>query len=274
MQLLHRAFVAACLVLLLATPALAEEKSLLMATTTSTANTGLLDMLVPLYQEKTGVEIKFTAVGTGQALKLGESCDVDVVMVHAPGAEKKFLEAGYGVDRTEVFYNDFVIIGPEADPADVKGMKVAEALQAIHEKGALFASRGDDSGTHKAEKRLWESAGLAAPEGKDWYLSAGQGMSKTLLLADERGAYILADRGTFIKYEDSKKGAPGLVVLVEGDDILFNQYSVMPVSPEHCPNVKHDLAEAFRQWMTTPEAQKAVGDFTLLGKPLFIPNAK
>ncbi|MCA1946272.1 MAG: substrate-binding domain-containing protein [Desulfovibrio sp.] len=273
MHLFRIGLLTVCLLALGVAGAAAEDKTLLMATTTSTADTGLLDALVPLYKEKTGVEIKFTAVGTGQALKLGENCDADVVMVHAPAAEKEFQEKGFGVDRTEVFYNDFVVIGPAADPAGIKGKTVAEALKTIMDKQAVFISRGDDSGTHKAEQKLWKTAGVDIPEKASWYVSAGQGMGKTIQMADERGGYTLADRGSYIKYEDSKKGAPGLVVIVEGDKALFNQYSVMPVNPTHCPKAKHELAEAFRTWMVTKEAQDFVGSFALLGKPLFTPNA-
>ena len=245
-----------------------------MATTTSTANTGLLDYMLPMFQKDTGIEVQFVAVGTGKALKLGQNCDVDILMVHAPAAEKKFVDAGYGMDRREIMYNDFVIIGPESDPAGVKGMKVAEALQKIAEKKAGFASRGDDSGTHKMELSLWVAAGFkGAPKG-EWYMESGQGMLKTVVLAEEKQAYTMVDRGTYIKYTANAKGNPDLKVLVEGDKILFNQYAVILIKPSNCPKVKVELAKKFSDWVTSAKVQKAIADFRLMGMKLFIPNAK
>lgn len=245
-----------------------------MATTTSTANTGLLDYLAPKFQKDTGIELQFVAVGTGKALKLGQNCDVDVLMVHAPAAEKKYVADGYGVDRREIMYNDFVIIGPKSDPAKVKGMKVVAALKKIAAQKAPFASRGDNSGTHKKELALWKAASVKPPKKAGWYMETGQGMIKTINLAAEKTAYTMTDRGTYIKYSSTHKGNPPLVVLVEGDKILFNQYSVMTVNPKKCKNVKADLAKKYADWITSPKVQKLIGDFRLLGKKLFIPNAK
>lgn len=252
----------------------AEDKVLMMATTTSTDDTGLLNVLGPKFKADTGIELRWTATGTGKALEMGRNCDVDVLLVHAPAAEKKLVEEGYGIDRTEVMYNDFVILGPKADPAKVKGKTVAEALKEIAAKKAVFVSRGDDSGTHKAEKALWKGAGMELPDKDPWYVSAGQGMIAAINVAAEKNGYVLADRGTFIKYEADQKGNPPLVVLVDGDKVLFNQYSVIPVNPARCPKVKHDLAEKFRAWMASAKIQKEIAGFTLLGKQLFTPNAK
>ncbi|WP_027371547.1 substrate-binding domain-containing protein [Desulfovermiculus halophilus] len=248
-------------------------QSLMMATTTSTDNTGLLDQLAPMFEEDTGIELKWTAVGTGKALELGRNCDVDVLMVHAPPAEKAFIQNGYGVDRTQVMYNDFVLIGPKNDPAGIQGMQIGQALRALTRENASFASRGDDSGTNKKERGLWTSAGLEVPEEQGWYLQTGQGMLPTIRIAAERDAYTLTDRGTYIKYAHSKEGNPPLEILVEGDTSLFNQYSVIPVSPDHCPNVQYDLATRFAEWISSPPVQDAIGEFRLLGKQLFTPNA-
>lgn len=245
-----------------------------MATTTSTANTGLLDYLAPKFQKDTGIELQFVAVGTGKALKLGQNCDVDVLMVHAPAAEKKYVAKGFGVDRRQIMYNDFVIIGPKNDPAKVKGMKVVAALKKIAAQKAAFASRGDNSGTHKKEKSLWKAAGVTLPKKAAWYMETGQGMIKTINLAAEKNAYTMTDRGTYIKYSANHKGNPPLVVLVQGDKILFNQYSVMTVNPKRCKNVKVDLAKKYAAWVTSPKVQKLIGEFRLMGKKLFIPNAK
>ena len=252
----------------------AEPQQLLMATTTSTDNTGLLDYLAPHFTKATGIDIRWTATGTGKALALGQNCDVDVLLVHAPAAEKKYVEAGYGQNRREIMYNDFVFIGPTADPAGVKGKSVAEALEAIKAKKAAFISRGDNSGTHKMEIELWQLANLPQPEKESWYVSTGQGMLTSINVAAEKSGYILTDRGTYIKYAHDKGGQPPMVVLVEGDDVLRNQYSVIEVSPKNCANAKADLARKFSDWMADSQAQKLIGDFKLLGQPLFIPNAK
>jgi len=260
--------------LALSMPAIAG-KTLMMATTTSTANTGLLDeLIVPKFKKDTGIEIKFTAVGTGKALKMAQNCDVDVVLVHAPGAEKKYMDMGVLKDRTELMYNDFVIIGPESDPAGVKGMSVTDALKGIEAKQAVFASRGDNSGTNKKEISLWKAAGMAVPEKQAWYVQTGQGMISTINIASEKNGYTMTDRGTYIKYADTKGGNPPLKVLVEGDKVLFNQYSALAVDTKLCKDAKYALATQFIKWMASPDTQKAIGDFKLLGKKLFIPNAK
>ncbi len=262
-----------CLVLLCsAAPAAAE--TMLMATTTSTEATGLLDVLMPQFAKDTGIEVKWTAVGTGKALKMGENCDVDVLMVHAPAAEKKFVEDGFGTGRTEFMYNDFVIVGPKADPAKAKGGDTAKALAAIASAKAPFISRGDDSGTHKAEQGLWKAANMPLPDKESWYVSAGQGMMETLVMAGERSGYALTDRGTYISYEAKAGANPALVILVEGDKVLLNQYSVIPVNPAKCSKTKKDLADKLAAWVASQKGQQAIAGFTLEGKQLFFPNAK
>lgn len=248
--------------------------SVMMATTTSTDNTGLLDYLAPMFQEETGVELKWTAVGTGKALKMGEQCDVDVLMVHAPASEMKFVDAGFGVDRRLVMYNDFVIVGPAADPAGVKGMSADDTMKAIAGAKAFFASRGDNSGTNKKELSLWKDAGLAVPDGEVWYVQTGQGMIKTLNIAGEKGAYSMTDRGTWIKFVDTHKGNAPLVIVSEGDKAFFNQYSVMAINPAHCPDVNNPMALKYMDWIVSDKAQMAINKFELLGKKLFNANAK
>jgi tungstate transport system substrate-binding protein len=255
-------------------PVSAADQVLMMATTTSTDNTGLLDYLAPKFQEATGIELKWTATGTGKALKLGENCDVDVLMVHAPEAEKKFVAAGFGVDRRQIMYNDFVIIGPPSDPAGIKGKSVKEALHLIESKAAVFVSRGDNSGTHKKELSLWKAADLPVPDKQNWYVQTGQGMLTTINVAAERNGYTMTDRGTYIKYEDTMKGNPPLKILVEGDPTLMNQYSVIAVNPKKCPQAKYDLAMRFINWIAGPRGQQLIKDFKLLDKQLFTPNAK
>ena len=275
---MRRLFLAViCLALvacLLPASSLAEDKILLMATTTSTDDTGLLDYLAPKFKEATGIELKWTATGTGKALKLGENCDVDVLMVHAPAAEQKFVADGFGVDRREIMYNDFVIIGPAADPAGIKGKSVKEALAMLKAKQVIFTSRGDNSGTHQTELALWKAANLAVPEKESWYVQTGQGMITTINIAAERSGYTMTDRGTYIKYEDNLKGNPPLKILVEGDAPLLNQYSVMAVNPKHCAKAQYELARQFTEWITGKQAQQLIKDFKLLGKQLFTPNAK
>jgi tungstate transport system substrate-binding protein len=260
--------------LLLAGVAVAQDKVLLMATTTSTEDTGLLNVLAPEFKKASGIELRWTATGTGKALKLGENCDVDVLMVHAPDAEKKFVADGFGLGRREIMYNDFVIVGPAADPAGIKGRSVKQALEAVAAKKAGFVSRGDKSGTHMMELELWKAAGLAVPEKEPWYAQAGQGMMATITIAAEKNGYTLADRGTYIKYENTLGGNPPLKILVEGDQTLLNQYAVIAVNPAKCPKAKLDLAQAFSAWIAGAEGQKAIRDFKVMGKPLFTPNAK
>jgi tungstate transport system substrate-binding protein len=251
--------------------ALAQDQFIIVQSTTSTQASGLFDHILPKFQEQTGIEARVVAVGTGQALKNAQNCDGDVLFVHAKPDEEAFVEAGYGVERLEVMYNDFVIVGPAADPAKVGGMSDASAaLQMIAEAKAPFASRGDDSGTHKKEMSLWQEAGVdpTAASG-DWYRETGSGMGTTLNTAVGMDAYALTDRGTWIGFEN--KG--DFEVLVEGDDALFNQYGVIRVSPEHCPNVKTEPAQQFVDWITGPEGQQAIASYQLNDQQLFFPNA-
>jgi tungstate transport system substrate-binding protein len=252
----------------------AQEKVLLMATTTSTEDTGLLNVIAPEFKKATGIDLRWTATGTGKALKLGESCDVDVLMVHAPDAEKKFVADGFGINRKEIMYNDYVIIGPAADPAGVKGKSVKDALQSIQAKKANFVSRGDKSGTHMMEMDLWKVSGAAIPEKEAWYAQAGQGMMATITIAAEKNGYTLADRGTYIKYENNLGGNPPLKILVEGDLSLLNQYSVIAVNPAKCQKAQVELATKFSNWIAGPEGQKVIKEFKVMGKPLFTANAK
>jgi tungstate transport system substrate-binding protein len=260
--------------LVVASYSLASDKSLMMATTTSTDNTGLLEYLIPHFEQETGIALKWTATGTGKALKLGQNCDVDVLLVHAPPAEKAYIEKGYGKDRREVMYNDFVIVGPQSDPAGIKGKSISKALAAVKSHTAPFMSRGDDSGTNKKEKLLWKTAGIPLPDKEEWYVQTGQGMLSTITVAQEKKGYTMTDRGTYIKYQDSQGGNAPLKILVERDKILLNQYSVLTLDPANCPKAKYDLALKFSDWMASRSAQKLIGDFRLLDQKLFIPNAK
>jgi tungstate transport system substrate-binding protein len=244
-----------------------------MATTTSTDNTGLLDYLKPTIFSDTGINLHWVAVGTGRALELGKNCDVDILLVHAPAAEKKYINAGYGVDRRKVMYNDFIIIGPKNDPAGIKGKSASGALGTIASKKAIFTSRGDDSGTHKMELFLWKEAGVISPDKQAWYIQTGQGMINTINIANERNGYTLTDRATYIKYSANLKNNPPLIVLVEGDGALKNQYSIITVNAVKCPKTKTLLAKKFTDWIVSPKAQKLLGDYKLLGKQLYIPNA-
>lgn len=245
--------------------ALAEER-LKMSTTTSTDNSGLLKVLLPPFEKQNNIRIDVIPVGTGKALKLGENGDVDVVLVHAKEAELKFVENGFGVDRKEIMYNQFQIIGPKSDPAKVKGMKdAAEAFKKIAKKKAIFVSRGDDSGTHKKEKQIWEKSGVK-PEGK-WYLESGQGMGVTIQIADEKIGYTLTDSATFLAYEEKVD----LEAVVEGDPVLFNLYGIIAVNPEKHPHVKYDMAKKFIDWISGPEAKEIIGNFKIKGKVLFTP---
>jgi len=250
-----------------------DGETLLMATTTSTDNTGLLDYLMPSFTAKTGIGIRWTSTGTGKALKLGENCDVDILLVHAPQAEKDFVSKGFGINRREIMYNDFVLVGPSGDPAGIKGKSVNDALQVIKSTGNIFVSRGDNSGTHKKELTLWKTADMPIPEQEIWYRQSGQGMLATINVTSELNGYTMTDRGTYIKYESVADGKPALVILVEGDKVLLNQYSIIPVNPKHCESVKYDKAKALSEWMAGDEAQQLIGEFKLLGKQLFTPNA-
>ncbi len=269
-----RSFLFVCLFVFVLAGAASGAEVLRMATTTSTDNTGLLDYLAPLLLREKNIELQWVSVGTGKALEYGRNGDVDVLLVHAPELEKKFVADGWGVNRRQVMYNDFIVVGPASDPAGVKGMAAADALRKIAASAAPFASRADKSGTHVAELTLWKNAGIPEPDKEKWYIQTGQGMLETLMIADERKGYCLTDRGTFIKYEDSRKEQGGLVIIVEGDDSLKNQYSVIAVNPAKWENIRYDLAVALIDWMVSPSTQKAIGDFQLLGKQLFFPNAE
>ena len=250
----------------------AQAETLMMATTTSTDNSGLLDFLAPTFKAETGIDLKWVAVGTGKALEISKNCDADVLLVHAPAVEKKFVEEGFGVDRRQIMYNDFVIIGPKSDPAKVSGKTTAEALKAVFDSKSVFVSRGDKSGTHNAEKKLWKANGLA-PDQESFYISAGQGMMATINIAAEKGGYTLTDRATWIKFAAKQGDANPLAIVVEGDKALFNQYSVMTTNPARCNNVKVELAKQFEDWWVDPKTQKRIGEYTLEGKQLFFPNA-
>lgn len=247
--------------------AMADKPRLKLATTTSTENSGLLDELIPAFEKECGCIVDVIAVGTGKALQLGRQGDVDVVLVHAPKAEEKFVAEGYGLKRHPLMHNDFVIIGPKSDPAKSKeASSAADAFKRIAEKDATFVSRGDNSGTNKKEQQIWESAGMK-PEGS-WYVEAGQGMGKVLMMANEKGAYTLTDRGTYIAYDDKID----LEILFEGDEALFNPYGVIIVNPKKHPHVKKDIAEKFVSFLTGEKGQKMIGDFRMNGKQLFHPD--
>jgi len=253
------------------TPTAAPEvQKLVLATTTSTYDSGLLDHLLPDFEAKHNARVEVIAVGTGQALKTAEKGDADVILVHARAREDKFVAEGYGVNRQDVMYNDFVIIGPEGDPAGIEGMTdAAAALAKIAEAQATFASRGDESGTHSKEMVIWEKVGIE-PVG-DWYLSLGQGMGATLTFANEKGAYTLADRGTYLSRQEGLE----LPILVEGDLILFNPYGVIAVNPGKHPHVKYELALKFIEWLTSVDTQERIGEFRhSSGELLFHPNSE
>lgn len=248
--------------------ALAQERFITVASTTSTVNSGLFDAILPLFTEETGIEVRVLSQGTGQALDTGRRGDADVVFVHARAAEEAFVAEGYGVERFPVMYNDFVVVGPQADPAGVAGTADAPAaLAKIAQAQAPFASRGDESGTHQAERALWQAAGVA-PAGS-WYRETGQGMGATLNIAAEMPAYALTDRGTWIAFEN--KG--DLQVVVEGDRRLFNQYGVILVNPQRHPSVKAEDGQAFIDWLISAEGQEAIAGYQMNGEQLFFPNA-
>ena len=249
----------------------ASEHFITLASTTSTANSGLFDHLLPRFTERTGIAVRVVAVGTGAALRLGMRGDADVVLVHARAAEERFVAEGFGVARHGVMYNDFVIVGPASDPAGVRGMEDSSAaLARIAGAVARFVSRGDDSGTHKAELRIWDAAKVdPAPGSGDWYIESGSGMGATLNTARAMGAYTMADRGTWLSF--ANRG--DLVLLVEGDARLHNPYGAILVNPERHPHIKAADGQAFIDWLISDEGQQAIADFTLGGEPLFHPNA-
>ena len=244
------------------------ETRLRMSTTTSTQNSGLLDVLLPPFEKANNCKVDVIAVGTGKALKLGSRGDVDVVFVHARKAEDKFVADGFGVDRKDVMHNDFVILGPKSDPDGLKKAKTAvEAFKLLAQGKADFISRGDDSGTNKKEKQLWKAAGIT-PKGK-WYIEAGQGMGAVLMMAFNKKAYTLADRGTYIAYEDKID----LVIVFQGDKALYNPYGIIAVNPKKFPKVNFKLAKKFIDYVTGPEGQKIIGNYKKKGKQLFFPDA-
>lgn len=251
--------------------AVAQDRSIVVASTTSTQDSGLFGHILPLFKSRTGIEVKVVAQGTGQALDTGRRGDADVLFVHAKAAEEKFIAGGFGVKRYPVMYNDFVLIGPRGDPAGIKGMKdAAEAFTAIKAKAAPFISRGDRSGTHIAELDLWKAAAIDIDSDKGrWYRSIGQGMGAALNTASASNAYVLADRGTWLSF----RNRGDLDILVAGDRRLFNQYGVMLVNPARHPHVKKELGQAFIDWLVSPEGQKAIADYKIEGQQLFFPNA-
>ncbi len=259
------------LALLGAAAPLSAQPSLILATTTSTQDSGLLDDLLPRFEAATGIRVKTIAVGSGEALAMGRRGDADVLLVHSKAAEDEFMAQGFGSLRLDVMYNDFVLVGPPADPAGIRGLPAADALKRIAGTGALFVSRDDRSGTHARELGLWKQAGID-PAGKPWYVATGQGMGETARVASEKRACTLADRGTFLALGKSLD----LAILVEGGEELRNSYRVIVVSPEKHPKARAAEARRFAEWLVTPEAQKAIGAFgrEKFGQPLFVPDAK
>jgi len=245
----------------------AEPVHLKLATTTSTLDSGLLDVLLPPFEEKFNIKVDVIAVGTGAAIKLGVNGDVDIILTHDPDAEDKFVQAGYGVNRRDVMYNDFIVLGPSDDPAKIKGMKnVVSAFTNIADQQAFFVSRGDASGTDVKEKIIWQIAGIK-PE--KWYIEAGLVMGATLQMADEKQAYVLSDRGTFLNY----KGKIELNILCEGDPLLFNPYTIIALNPERFSHVKYMEAMQLIAWVTSVEGQKIIGEYKIGGGMLFYPMA-
>ncbi len=250
----------------------ADRPAILLQSTTSTANSGLYDFLLPKFSQSSGVDVHVVAVGTGQAIRNASNCDGDVLLVHAKAAEEAFVAAGHGVTRFDVMYNDFVIVGPEADPAQLADSKSAhDALQAIAASGAIFASRGDNSGTHKKERQLWEMTGKAPVAATDrWYRETGSGMGATLNIAIGMRAYTLTDRATWLSFGNKQRHR----IVFQGDDGLFNQYGVIRVNPDHCANVDADNGKRFVDWLTGADGQQAIASYRVDGQQLFFPNAE
>ena len=256
---------------LLTPPAIAQEKSIVVSSTTSTEQSGLFGFILPIFKMKSGIDVKVVAVGTGQALDIGKRGDADVVFVHDKHAEEKFVEEGYSTKRYEVMYNDFVLIGPKSDPAKVGGGKdIQAALQKISAAQAPFISRGDKSGTHAAELRYWKGAGITMAPGSSWYKETGSGMGPALNTASAMNGYILADRATWLSF----KNRGDLVILVQGDPKLFNQYGVMLVNPAKFPHVKKTEGQAFIDWLISKNGQDVIASYQIGGEQLFFPNAK
>ncbi len=296
MKLVYVWFVALCLVLATVSfTQAAEENILKMSTTTSTQASGLFDVLLPAFEKDTGIRVKVIAKGTGAAIRDGMDGNVDLIFVHARDREEQFVRQGYGTRRYPVMHNDFVVLGPKNDPAGIRGMqRAAEALGRIAGAGAGFVSRGDDSGTHTREQALWRASGVPlktetlriVKKGKPreitavipadlagWYFSIGQGMGKTLTFADEKQAYTLSDRGTYIKYKFGREIPIDLEVLCQGDPDLLNPYGLIPVNPKRFPHVRYDLALMFTKWITSPRGQSIINDYRLMGRQLFYPDA-
>ncbi len=275
--------------------AFGDSKIIKMSTTTSTQNSGLLDVLLPVFTADTGIEIKVFAKGTGASIRDGMDGNVDIIFVHARGREEQFVTEGYGTERRGVMHNDFVILGPPSDPAGIKGMPEASpALKKIADANEKFISRGDDSGTHTKEQALWKATGLPmenkttriVKKGKKlsitftypggmgkWYLSIGQGMGKTLTYAEEKQAYTLSDRGTYLKYKFGRKQGLDLEILCEGDPLLFNPYGIIPVNPKKYPHVEYEWAETFAKWLVSPKAQALIANYQIHGQQAFYPDA-
>jgi len=254
-----------------ALPACAQDRFIVMASTTSTEQSGLFAHLLPAFKKATGIDVRVVALGTGQALDMGRRGDADVLFVHDQAAEEKFVADGFGLKRSPVMYNDFVIVGPKADPAGVKGKDVVEALKKLAASKEAFVSRGDKSGTHAAELRYWKAAGIDPPGGKvPGYKECGCGMGPALNMASSTNAYVLTDRGTWLSF----KNRGDLVVLVEGDTRLFNQYGVIVVNPAKHPHVKVDLAQAFADWVLSADGQATIASYKIGGEQLFFPNAE
>ena len=255
------------------TVATADDHFIILQSTTSTQSSGLYEHLLPIYEATSNVEVRVVAVGTGQAISNAQRCDGDILIVHSRSDELAFVASGYGTERHRLMFNDFVIIGPQSDPAGITTVtsSAASALRKIAKTEARFASRGDNSGTHKAERRQWEMAGVkpASPDNK-WYLETGRGMGATLNLAIESNAYTLSDRATWLAFGNKAEHR----ILLHGDPSLFNQYGVIPVSPAHCPNVKHQAALAFRDWLISPAGQSAIASYRRNGQQLFFANAE
>jgi tungstate transport system substrate-binding protein len=270
--LFRRLAAAAVVVIATAAGASAAARFITVASTTSTEQSGLFGYILPIFKAKTGIDVHVIAQGTGQALRTGERGDADVVFVHDTASELKFVKAGFGVNRHEVMYNDFVLVGPKSDPAGIKGgHDIVAAFKAISAKAAPFASRGDDSGTNKAELRLWKDAGVDVKKASGtWYRSTGSGMGPTLNTAAAMNAYTLSDRGTWLSFKNRRD----LVIVVEGDKKLFNQYGVMLVNPAKHPSVKKADGQAFIDWLISPEGQKTIADYKIGGQQLFFPNAR
>ena len=274
MMFIRRRFIASTLAAAIGAASLgaaAQERFIVVASTTSTEQSGLFGHLLPVFEKKTGIKVRVVAVGTGQALDQGRRGDADVVFVHDKPAEEKFVADGFGGPRLEVMYNDFILVGPKADPAKAGGKDILEALKKVEAAKAAFVSRADKSGTHAAEVRYWQAAGLEIDKVKgSWYRETGSGMGPALNTASSMDAYILADRGTWLSF----RNRGNLDIVVQGDTRLFNQYGVMPVNPAKHPHVKKDLGQAFIDWLVSPEGQQTIAAYKIGGEQLFFPNFK